>query len=81
MKKFVTFLVTALTILAGFILESTVLPHISLAGIKPNIMLIVTVSYGFLLGSGEDFSSDLPAVFCAIFSSARCLASKHLSTA
>lgn len=68
MKKFVTFLVTALTILAGFILESTVLPHISLAGIKPNIMLIVTVSYGFLLGERRGlFVGFTSGLLCDIF--------------
>ena len=68
MKKFVTFLVAALTILAGFILESTVLPHISLAGIKPNIMLIITVSYGFLLGERRGlFVGFTSGLLCDIF--------------
>lgn len=44
-------LVTALVILAAFILQCTVFPALDIAGIKPNLLLIVTASFGFMRGS------------------------------
>lgn len=39
-----------LTILAAFVIQSSILPYLAIANITPNLMLIVTASYAFLLG-------------------------------
>lgn len=43
-------IIIILTILVAFVIQSTVLPAIAIGEIKPNLMLIVTASYAFLLG-------------------------------
>ncbi len=45
--------VTAVIILAAYLLQCTVFPSLEIAGIKPNLMLIVTASFGFMRGSRE----------------------------
>lgn len=45
--------VTALVIIVSFILQCTVFQSLSLAGISPNLLLIVTSSLGFMRGEKE----------------------------
>ena len=45
--------VTAVIVLAAYLLQCTVFPSLEIAGIKPNLMLIVTASFGFMRGSRE----------------------------
>lgn len=51
--KLKRFAVTALILLAAYLLQCTVFPSLELAGIKPNLLLIVTASFGFMRGSRE----------------------------
>lgn len=44
---------TAVILLAAYLLQTTVFPALEIAGIKPNLMLIVTASVGFMRGSRE----------------------------
>lgn len=48
--------IIVLTILAAFIIQSSILPALSIGQIKPNLMLIVVASYSFMLG-------DRPGIF------------------
>lgn len=43
-------IIIILTILAAYVIQSSVLPAIEIGSITPNLMLIVTASYAFLLG-------------------------------
>ena len=43
-------LITFLTIYLCFILQCSVFNHISLGGIVPNILIIITASFGFMRG-------------------------------
>lgn len=45
--------VTALVVLLAYLLQCTVFPALEIAGIKPNLMLIVTASFGFMRGPRE----------------------------
>ncbi len=45
-----TVLVTILVVLAGFLLQSSVFPAINLLDITPNVLLMVTVCFGFMRG-------------------------------
>ena len=45
--------VTAVVVLAAYLLQCTIFPSLEIAGIKPNLMLIVTASFGFMRGSRE----------------------------
>lgn len=45
--------VTAVVVLLAYILQCTVFPAVEIAGIKPNLMLIVTASFGFMRGPRE----------------------------
>ena len=45
--------VTAAVILASYILHCTVFPALAISNIKPNLMLIVTASFGFMRGPRE----------------------------
>lgn len=45
--------ITALVIIVSFILQCTVFQALSLAGIAPNLLLIVTSSLGFMRGEKE----------------------------
>lgn len=51
--KLKRFLVTALIVIAAYLLQCTVFPHLELAGIKPNLLIIVTAAFGFMRGSRE----------------------------
>lgn len=49
-------LIIILTILGTFIIQTSILPALSIGQIKPNLMLIVIASYSFMLG-------DCPGIF------------------
>ena len=57
-------LLTGILIFVNFILQTTLLPYISIGGILPNTALIIVVSYALLRGSTEGaivgFFSGLP---------------------
>lgn len=46
-------LITGIFVLLGYLLQCTVFPHLALASIKPNLMIIVTASFGFMRGPRE----------------------------
>ena len=45
--------VTAVIILAAYVLQNAVFPALAVANIKPNLMLIITASFGFMRGPRE----------------------------
>ena len=45
--------VTAVIILAAYLLQCTLFSSLEIAGIKPNLLLIVTASFGFMRGVRE----------------------------
>lgn len=45
--------VTVLIVILCYLLQCTVFPNLALASIKPNLMIIVTASYGFMRGQKE----------------------------
>ena len=45
--------VTAVIVLATYILQCSVFPALAVANIKPNLMLVVTASFGFMRGPRE----------------------------
>ena len=47
------FLITAVFVLSCYLLQCTVFPNLALASIKPNLMIIVTASFGFMRGPKE----------------------------
>ena len=49
LKPFVLFIL----ILVNFILQSSVFPHFALGGIIPNLMIILTSSFGFMRGEKD----------------------------
>ena len=51
--KIKRFLITAVIIIAAYLLQCTVFSSLELAGIKPNLLIIVTSSIGFMRGSRE----------------------------
>ena len=46
-------MITLLIILVCFLLETTVFPSISLAGITPNLLVVVVSSFGFMRGKNS----------------------------
>ena len=46
-------IVTAVILLAAYVLQTAVFPAFEIAGVKPNFMLIVTASFGFMRGKRE----------------------------
>lgn len=46
-------IVTAVIILVAYLFQCAVFPSLEIAGIKPNLMLIVTASFGFMRGPKE----------------------------
>ena len=52
-KKIKRIIITAVLILAAYLIQCTVLPFLEIAGIKPNLLIIVTSSIGFMGGSRE----------------------------
>lgn len=57
-------IVTALLIVLFFILQSTLFQALSLGGISANILIILTVSYGFIRGKKNGL---LVGFFCGLF--------------
>ncbi len=53
MKKMKRPIVTALIILVCFLLESTIFQAMSFASVSPNLLIIVTASFGFMRGKKE----------------------------
>ena len=51
--KIKRFLITAVIIIAAYLLQCTVFSSLGLAGIKPNLLIIITASFGFMRGSRE----------------------------
>lgn len=45
--------VTTVVVIAAYLLQCTIFPSLEIAGIKPNLMLIVTASFGFMRGPRE----------------------------
>lgn len=45
--------VTAAVVLVCYLLQCTLLPYISLASVKPNLMIIITAAFGFMRGPKE----------------------------
>lgn len=45
--------VTAVILIVCYLLQCTVFPHLALASIKPNLMIIITASFGFMRGSKD----------------------------
>lgn len=50
MKRFI---ITAGVVLLCFLMQTTVFQHIALAGMVPNLILIVVVAYGYMRGRAE----------------------------
>ena len=46
-------IVTAVIVLAAYVLQCSVFPALAVANIKPNLMLIITASFGFMRGPRE----------------------------
>lgn len=46
-------IVTAAVIFAAYLLQTAIFPAFEIAGIKPNLMLIVTAAFGFMRGPRE----------------------------
>ena len=51
--KIKRFVITAVILIAAYLLQCTVFSSLELAGIKPNLLIIVTASFGFMRGSRE----------------------------
>ena len=71
LRKFIV----ALLIWASFILQSSVFPSLSFAGIVPNLLIILTSSFGFMRGEKEGmWIGFISGLLCDIFfsSSANC---------
>lgn len=45
--------VTAVILIVCYLLQCTLFPHLALASIKPNLMLIITAAFGFMRSSKE----------------------------
>jgi len=46
-------LAVAIIILCGYILQGSIFPYLAFANIKPNILIIITASFGFMRGSKD----------------------------
>ena len=46
-------IITLIIILTGFLLETTFFPHLAFASIKPNLLLVITASFGLMRGKKE----------------------------
>ena len=67
MLKFKRFITTAVILLAAYLLQSTVFPHLELAGIKPNLLLIVTAAFGFMRGLLDVQCGDIIGFYGLIY--------------
>lgn len=64
LRKFIV----ALLIWASFILQSSVFPSLSFAGIVPNLLIILTSSFGFMRGEKEGmWIGFISGLLCDIF--------------
>lgn len=63
MKNFKRPIVTALIIIVCFLFESTVFQGLSFANITPNLLVVVTASFGFMRGKREGM---IVGFFCGI---------------
>lgn len=63
MKNFKRPIVTALIIIVFFLFESTVFQGLSFANITPNLLVVVTASFGFMRGKREGM---IVGFFCGI---------------
>lgn len=45
--------VTAVILIVCYLLQCTVFPHLALASIKPNLLIVITASFGFMRGSKD----------------------------
>lgn len=45
--------VTAVILVVCYLLQCTVFPHLALASIKPNLLIVITASFGFMRGSKD----------------------------
>lgn len=45
--------VTAVILIVCYLLQCTLFPHLALASVKPNLMLIITAAFGFMRSSKE----------------------------
>lgn len=68
LMKFKRVAVTVLIVLAAYLLQCTLFNHLELAGIKPNLILIVTASFGFMRGQKEGMLVGFFAGLSQIFS-------------
>mgnify|MGYP000582752780 CR=1 FL=1 len=68
LMKFKRAAVTVLIVLAAYLLQCTLFNHLELAGIKPNLILIVTASFGFMRGQKEGMLVGFFAGLSQIFS-------------
>lgn len=53
MRKLKRPIITILIIVLCFLIECTVFPHLAFASITPNLLVIVTASFGFMRGKKE----------------------------
>ena len=61
-------IVTFIIIYLSFILQCSVFSHISLGGIVPNILLIITATYGFMRGQNSGMLVGfLSGMMCDVF--------------
>ena len=56
-------IIYAIIIIIGYLLESMLFPHIALASVTPNLLLIITASVGFMRGNKEGL---LVGFFCGL---------------
>lgn len=49
-NKIKRFVITAVIVILCYLLQCTVFPYLELASVRPNLMLIVTATFGFLRG-------------------------------
>lgn len=63
MKKVKRILIYGIIIIACFLLETTVFRHLAIASIIPNLLIVVTSSFGFMRGKKEGL---LIGFFCGL---------------
>ena len=69
MRRFIRILITVLLIPAAFIIQTTFCGAISMAGITPDLIMIVTISLAILLGEAPAIIAGfMMGLLCDIFS-------------
>lgn len=58
-------IITLLFIVIGFLLQSTIFNFFTVAGIRPNILMIITASFGFMRGKREGMAVGFICGFMA----------------